>query len=370
MIMNQTFCLFAWTVALAVLPASAAPTLKVGDPAPAIKVAKWIKGQAVERFDPGQIYVVEFWATWCGPCIKNIPHLTEFAKTYEGKVRIVGVSIWEARKGDAAKRLEKVEAFVTSMGDKMDYTVAADDDDGFMGKTWMDAAEQKGIPTAFIIGKDGKVAWIGYPWVMNEKLAQIVAGTPDPQAGGEEAAKKQAEDALFAATRKQVEEKNDQEALASLDKLDVEHPELAGRSACFRYQILLDFDEAAASKQARKLLEGPLKDDYAALYTITCELTEPFTRKDVDWEVAVDLGKRAVELSHGKAFALGALAHAYYRQGDLPKAIETVELAIRKGAENPDFNSKKMSIFKYNLQRYRIAAAKAAGASSITPATH
>lgn len=106
--------------------ALADPSLNVGDPAPAIKVAKWFKGQPVETFGEGSVYVVEFWATWCGPCKKSTPHLSELAKKYDGKARIIGVSIWEAEKTDHAKRLEDVGKFVTTMGDKMDYTVAAD----------------------------------------------------------------------------------------------------------------------------------------------------------------------------------------------------------------------------------------------------
>ena len=39
------------------------PTLKIGDPAPELKVAKWLKGTSVNEFKKGEIYVVEFWAT-------------------------------------------------------------------------------------------------------------------------------------------------------------------------------------------------------------------------------------------------------------------------------------------------------------------
>src|SRR5437868_8519116 len=66
-------------------------TLKAGDKAPAIKADKWVKGDAVTGFEKGKVYVVEFWATWCGPCKESIPHLTALQKEHKD-VTIIGVA--------------------------------------------------------------------------------------------------------------------------------------------------------------------------------------------------------------------------------------------------------------------------------------
>ena len=355
------------------LPAAwAAPTLKVGDAAPPLKVAKWFKGQPVEKFEPGSIYVVEFWATWCGPCKKNIPHLSELAKKYEGKASIIGVSIWESEKTDHDKRLAKVGSFVEEMGAKMDYLVAADDNDGSMGKTWMEAAEEKGIPTAFIVGKDGKVAWIGYPWEMDQKLQQTVDGTLDVKAVQADAAKKQEDkdakakvDALFMPIGELKQQGKAVEALAALDKLEAEHPELADRCGFMRYRVLLDHDDAAASQQALKLATSSLKDNPTALYMITRDLTEPAKRTTVDWAVPVALANRAAELTKGKdnhTNVLIALAHAYFRKGDLAKAIETAKEAEKEAGANADFDKHSLSYLQGRIRQYeQAAAAKPAG---------
>src|ERR1051325_3573232 len=70
--------------------------VKIGDPAPELKVMTWVKGEPVKGYEKGKIYVVELWATWCLPCKECIPHLTELQRAYKDRgVRVVGVSIWE-----------------------------------------------------------------------------------------------------------------------------------------------------------------------------------------------------------------------------------------------------------------------------------
>jgi thiol-disulfide isomerase/thioredoxin len=81
-------CLWSWQ--------ASAQTLSVGDDAPALEISKWAKGEKVDRLEKDRTYVVEFWATWCGPCRTSIPHLTQLQKNYKDKgVQFIGVSVWE-----------------------------------------------------------------------------------------------------------------------------------------------------------------------------------------------------------------------------------------------------------------------------------
>lgn len=173
--MKKTFFLALATLAAFTITSTAA-TLSMGDAAPALKTSKWVKGEAVASLEPDKIYVVEFWATWCGPCRATIPHLTELAHK-NPKVTFIGMDVWENGDDKAAKEAA-VDKFVKQMGDKMDYHVAMDTEDAFMAENWMKAAEQDGIPTAFIV-QGGKIAWIGHPMSMEEPLAEVIAGKFD-----------------------------------------------------------------------------------------------------------------------------------------------------------------------------------------------
>lgn len=155
---------------------------ELGMDAPELGVARFIKGPPV-RLSDGQgkkAYVVEFWATWCGPCRTSIPHLTKLQKRFEKDVTFIGIS-------DETEA--KVRPFVKDMGDKMDYTVAIDDNRNTYGK-YMTAFKQGGIPTAFVVDKAGKIVWVGHPMAELDKvLEKVVAGTFDVQAHKAAAAK-------------------------------------------------------------------------------------------------------------------------------------------------------------------------------------
>ncbi len=157
-------------------------TLKVGDKAPALTVDKWVKGKDVKGFEKGKVYIVEFWATWCKPCRDSIPHLTQTQHDYKD-ITVIGIAASESKPkdGDADKRLEGLEKFVKEQGDKMDYRVAYDSKRA-MSDTWMTPAGQNGIPCAFIVDGEGKIAYIGHPMEMDDAIAKLATkGKAEPK---------------------------------------------------------------------------------------------------------------------------------------------------------------------------------------------
>ena len=146
-----TIAVFVTLFTLSTASAQRGRGLTIGSQAPGLNV-EWVKGE----FNPmdADVYVMEFWATWCPPCRTSIPHLTELQEKFKDRgVNIIGVSNEE---------LATVESFVKKMGDKMAYTVAIDA--GATSKGYMGKYGVGGIPHAFVV-KDGEVVWHGHPMV-------------------------------------------------------------------------------------------------------------------------------------------------------------------------------------------------------------
>lgn len=155
-------------------PAVVKEVKMIGEPAPALHISKWLKGDSLSEFKKGRVYVVEFWATWCKPCIAGMPHLSELARKYKKDVSVIGVSIKERKE----TTLANIEKFVAGMGDKMDYNVAIESGTA-MGDNWMTAYGERGIPFSFVVDKEGRIAWCGPPKNLDNVLPKIVNGSWD-----------------------------------------------------------------------------------------------------------------------------------------------------------------------------------------------
>ena len=294
--------------------------LDVGSTAPGLDIDTWVKGDET-TLSPGKVYVVEFWATWCGPCKRSIPHLTAVQKQYaDDGLTIIGVST------DSEQTVDKVKPFVKTQGDKMAYTVAIDRHDGTK-RAWLEAAGKNGIPCAFIVDRAGKIAFIGNPLPeanegFDTALKGVMSGRHDPNLV------KQAEPALRAA-RSARTERNWRVALRQYDEVIKVDGRVFANVAMERFEMqVVDMNEKAeAYKYAKEtLIEKTFANDAESLRGLAEKIaTDPKidpTMRDLD--VALTAAESARKLPGGEndPQSLNTLALVRFSRGEIDKAIE------------------------------------------------
>ena len=268
---------------------------KLGTAAAALTGLEWLKGEAV-TFEAGQVYVVEFWATWCPPCRTSIPHLTKLQEEYKDKVTIIGVST------DKKKSADEVKQFVTDQGEKMEYTVAYEST-GDVSKAYSDAFGQRGIPHAFIVDQAGKIAWFGHPARLDGVLKEVVAGSFDAVAY---AAKKKQEEQAYIKNRKQM--------IEYFSKIESGNGEGTVKIA-----------EEIIGNSSGQTLNG-------FAWKILTEVKE----ENRDLAAALKAAEKANEQAGGKnAAVLDTYALALFENGKIAEAISQQELAVEMAASNP-----------------------------------
>ena len=153
---------------------NAADRLAVGSKAPPLDIEHWLNKERVPKFEMGKVYVVEFWATWCGPCVASMPHLKELQERHAEDLVIIGVSEEDPDTIDEFLERERDGETFREITDAYWLT---SDPDGSVDADYMKASGQRGIPTAFVVGKTGEIEWIGHPRDIDDPIARIINGT-------------------------------------------------------------------------------------------------------------------------------------------------------------------------------------------------
>ena len=335
-----------------------AQKMTVGSKAPPIDIEHWVSDrdgdfEKVTDLKEGKVYIIEFWATWCGPCISSMPHLVEIQDKYADKgVQIISIS---------DESLETVEGFLKKKvrGSKSEeagtyaeltsaYCLTTDPDES-VKKDYFRAAGRRGIPSAFIVGKTGLVEWIGHPMSMDKPLAQIVDDKWDREKYAADLKKREekekarnAEMAEFAKFAEELwEMKEDGDFESALKELDIYLKEQEKDSPFYKQGMVIRTalvmeaggDEAIA--EFKKLADG---DDVQLINQFAWGVVEQAQGgDDVSpglLKAACDAAKKAVELAkedgNGEATAMILDTHAnlLFLCDELDAAIKVQKEAV------------------------------------------
>lgn len=135
-------------------------SFEVGAPAPEIKIYKWLNNAPEFSDLSGKTIVLEFWATWCRPCIMTIPHINELVEK-SGNDSVIFISI---SKEDTAK----VTKFLNSKELKSYVAIDANGKTNFNYKI-------SSIPKAFVIDSFGRIIWEGHPITLTSDIINFIS---------------------------------------------------------------------------------------------------------------------------------------------------------------------------------------------------
>jgi tetratricopeptide (TPR) repeat protein/thiol-disulfide isomerase/thioredoxin len=342
------------------------PSLKIGDPAPALKASKWLQGEEVKKFERGKVYVVEFWAIWCGPCIAYMPESADLQAQY--KDRGVTFIFYSSRDPDSTE--DKVTAFVKRRGPKLKCTFAYADDRA-THDAWMTAAGREGIPCAFVVDQSGRIAYIGQPMYLPVVLPLVVAGNRSANEVGDEVGKIMKELSTVSATMFP----DRRAGLKALKEFEANHPSMGTNPGMVRAKLSVlpavgeiaeakRFAEAVIAKAIRQ--ENPM-----SLAQVAALLRNGSGKESRElMAVAMKAAEAHVQMVGDRdVLALIELADTYRAAGEPAKAREYVRKVTPHVGDNPQRLIRLANICcalgdKRDAKEYTRKAGQAAGDKS------
>jgi hypothetical protein len=323
--------LLLWALLLpSATPPPADGPLTIGSPAPKLGSLTFLRGELPRELPAKTIRVVEFSGTACAPCLRCIPLLNELRRKHPG---VVLVSIY-------SEDAKTVRAFLAEKGGDISFAVAADTSLAAR-RAWSVAAYRVGIPHAFIVGRDGKIAWIGDPADMDRPLAEIVAGTFDPS---EDAMRLKVEQE--ATRRQQRAEEREERGTREYERID--GLIRAGNLAA----ALADTDRALAQYQGCPQTTALLRDTRVYVLANLPGKREEAFRAAAERAVEAKVDGQSTRLSDTAQTLLNAVEHQPPAGRD--RRMIDLALALLRDPEPTDLQGKPGNALpEYQIDRLR-----------------
>ncbi|KGE13338.1 TlpA family protein disulfide reductase [Sphingobacterium deserti] len=353
------------------------PSLNLGDTAPPLYLKEWIRGDPIQKFEKGQVYVLEFWATWCKPCIAAMPYLSHLAARYKGQVTVVAVNVYE----DENTSLGQIREFVDDKGEVMSFNIAVDDHN-YMTKEWIVAAAEQnyGIPRSFVINAEGRLAWIGHPKDLDTVLQEIVDNSWDIEKARSYRNEGRIIDSLAKDVSYMLSDVEYDSATqthfpvyaTAESKLDAVE-EIVGREPRLKnthvityvtFSSLLQVDQRKACEYAKEMLASSTlgkHQPYEAIIEIVTSHADTLDMYPEVYHTGAEAYK--VAISHLAYLELtdivmcyGKMAEWYWRGKDKTNAIISLENGLKQLKNNKNFSALDLEPLESLLVKYKSSA--------------
>ncbi len=365
------------------------PTLKIGSKAPAIDIEDWISDndglfEHITEFEEGKVYVIEFTSILNRGALSMGINEKLQRKHENDDVQII--SIWAHNRRfveNFMKREIPNDAEGRTFGELTGVYCVTSDQDGSVAKDYFTAAGQVQLPTAFIIGKTGRIEWIGQPSGLEKPLEQVVEEKWDREAYkptfafqtamasiSDQIGKKlvrQDFDGAIDIIEKNIEKYKDDEERYLLNLNAIKSSVIEQKIGMSIREFLQDGDQESALEKLNEIIDESENDDvvaeasklrisFLARFKMegAADAMQEFAKKNNDdseklnnmsWElyelhealgvemdvlkVCLKAAERAVKLAPEKGYILDTLAHlVYVVDEDLDRAIKLQKKAV------------------------------------------
>lgn len=343
------FAVMGWMVA-GVMEGAPVVALKIGDPVGPLKVGEWIQGGPVDQLPTGRTAVVVFFSGGDGVGCVGMSRLDGMReKLNDPEIVFLGVRVWE----EAKERLEQLKEWMGEVkfplaGDALDKNKR-----GIMAATWLFNAGERAVPVVFVVNRQGRLAWVGHPYALQEKvLLQIHEGTYDLAKTAEEWQKMlEAEEGLDKAWQN-LERNFERFGLPAINNFikTVLEPRLLPSQkvgvGALRFQALLENNEIKEAVQLAAELGEQFPEEPGLLNLLAWELATREEAKENDFDLILKIAERANAAAYGRdANILDTYARALFLKGRKEEAVKVQKQAVERAPQN--MKSKFTNILRF-----------------------
>ncbi|MBZ5589270.1 MAG: TlpA family protein disulfide reductase [Acidobacteriia bacterium] len=309
----------------------------VGEPAPPLVIGTWLKGSPITHWSRGKVYVIDIWAPWCGPCLGGMQHLTDLQRTNAARGLVVIGMTGPDRYGST---LEKAKNVVAERGQAIGYRIAWDEAHR-MYDVWMARERDEGWPWSFIIGRDGRVAFVGHPEKLDHALEEVLSGTYDIDAAARRYGVRAAALEVVPQFLDAYHGKRWAEADARFSTMLSIDPAVGVEYVAHEYKILaIGLNDSGRAAVFGREIVRRFQADARAMVELAVTVIDPKLGVAVrDYDLARLCAENAVAATHeedGGMFAL--LASVQFAAGDARRAVQAQErvVALTSGPEREE----------------------------------